>query len=1073
MSRYLLYGVFTQALFASMLLANDGNAQKKSIHDIYIDISSKNLKSAIKQIENSTQFVFTYNRAYTDVEKQVSINAGVKSLAEILTIMAKSTGYKFSRINNNIHITELENSEESSVIYEEITLQQLISGKVTSSDGGEALPGVSILIKGTNTGTTTDLDGNYTLAISEGEVLMFSFIGYKTQEIEVLNRTTIDVKMEVDLEQLEEVVVIGYGVQERKEITSAVASVSAEDFNQGNVNDVSQLLQGKVAGLSITRAGGDPNGDFNIRLRGTGTVGANTSPLIVIDGVIGADLNSVDPSDIATFDVLKDGSAAAIYGTRGSAGVILITTKTGKTGKSTIDYNGYVAAEQIARTVDVMDRGEFVGAGGNDLGDDTDWFDEISRTGMTHVHNLALSGGTANTTYRVSLNYRDVQGIALNTGFRQLNGRLNLTQRALDDKLALTFNIGSTVRESEFGDGAAFTAAAIYNPSSPIRRNPGDPLFEENDGFFELPINGYRNPVAILEQNVNEGNTKRLNFNTQVDYEIIDGLNAMMRYSRNQENVLNGRYLDRNSQGLGLDRNGLATRETQENYNDLFESTLNYTRTFDRLNVSVLGGYSYQKFTAEEFSAQGGDFRTDEFTYNNLGAANDFRTGEGTINSSKEDNTLVAFFGRVNLNLDDTYFFSASLRHEGSSQFGDNEKWGSFPAVSGGVNIAKLVSMPSVNNLKARASFGVTGALPPGPYLSLSRFERSGSFFFNGSFIDAFGTVQNANPNLRWEQKEEINLGLDFGLFDDRLTGSIDYFRRTTTDLILEAAVPSPPNPNPRTWLNVGEIQNNGIEMIVNYQAISKPEFSWTPFFNFSHVSNQLISLSTDDVANGIQDIADLGSPGQEGVPLIRVEEGGDIGNIWGLVYDGIDEDGMFRFQDRNGDGTVNEEDRAVIGQGLPDLEFGFGSSFTYKQFDFNFFFRGAVGHDLVNTYRAFYELPPAQGQNFNAVRTDFFLEDLSTDQSPVFSSYHVEDADFIRLDNMTIGYNLSLGENNPFSRVRFYASGQNLFYITGYTGVDPEIRDRDEDNILAPGIDRRNNWARTRTFTFGVNFSL
>ncbi|MGB3584956.1 MAG: SusC/RagA family TonB-linked outer membrane protein, partial [Tunicatimonas sp.] len=441
--------------------------------------------------------------------------------------------------------------------------ERTVSGTITSDAEG-ALPGVNVLVKGTSTGTVTDLDGNFRLSVPEGATtLVFSSIGYSNQEIEIGSQTTFDVVMVEDVQALEEIVVVGYGTQEKKEITSAVTSISSEEFNKGNINDANQLLQGKVAGLIVSRPGANPNQGFNVRLRGMSTLGENSDPLVIIDGVLGADLNSVDPNDIETIDILKDASAAAIYGSRGASGVILVTTKTGKAGRMVVDYSGYATLENTARTVQVMDAQEFRELGiGTDLGTETNWFDELTRNAVSHVHNVGLSGGTEQTTYRASINYRDIQGVARATGFDQLNARLNLTQRALDDRLRLTLNLSATTRDSDgtYGDDSpldvAFRYATISNPTQPIRSN--DPAFATFGGYYQQLLFDYFNPVAIIEQTDLSSQNNNINYNLQAEYEPIDGLRFLARYSQQRDNLAGGFYYSKFAFFQGRDRNGLA-----------------------------------------------------------------------------------------------------------------------------------------------------------------------------------------------------------------------------------------------------------------------------------------------------------------------------------------------------------------------------------------------------------------------------------------------------------------------------------------------------------------------------------
>jgi TonB-dependent starch-binding outer membrane protein SusC len=955
-------------------------------------------------------------------------------------------------------------------VTEDSPLVWQITGRVTTARG-EALPGVAVVVRGTTTGVSTDVNGNYSISVPETPgTLVFSFIGMQNREVPFTGPGTINVTLQEDATALDELVVVGYGVQEKREITSAVASVKAEDFNRGNVNDVAQLLQGKVAGLVISRPGGNPNQGFSIRLRGLSSLGANQQPLVVIDGVIGADLNSVDPNDIASIDVLKDGSAAAIYGTRGSAGVILVTTKTGRVGRPSVDYNFYVAADQLARTVQVMSADEYREIGGTDLGANTDWFDEITRTGMSNVHNLSLGGGSENTTYRVSLNYRDIQGVALNTGFNQLNGRVNLTQRAFNDKLAVTMNLASTSREEQFGFNEAFRYATIYNPTAPIRSN--EPAYDIYGGFFQQTLFDYYNPVAILQQNQNDGDTRRLNLNLQADLEILPGLTLMARASRNYDNGLRSQFYSRQSFWVGRDRNGLINRSTFNNVNNLFESTLNYTKAFDRLNVTALAGYSFQQFDSEGFNLSGGDLLTDAFGYDRVSLAQEYQRGLGGVGSYRNQYKVIApAFGRLTLNFDDTYFAQASLRYEGSSMFGEGRQWGFFPAASAGVNVARLVDVPFMTDLKARISYGVTGGLPGNPYLPLPLLAPQSNFFLvNGRYVPVFGPIQNPNPSLGWETKSEINYGIDYSLFEGRLSGTLDYYTRTTSDLLIEVGVPVPPNLVSTTVLNAGRLRNSGFELGMNFQAITTPRFTWSTGINFTTFETKILSLSTPDAEYGERDLGNLGSPGQNNTPLVRVRENGPIGQLWGLVYEGVGEDGKWIFRDVNGDGKIDTDDRQVIGNGYPNFELGFNNSFTFGKFDLNMFFRGAFGHDLLNEWRAFYETRQVAG-SYNVVKTSFFdpnLTDIAT-----LNSIHVENASFLKLDNATLGYNFGNLFGDRLRNVRAYISGQNLFFITKYTGVDPEVRFADGGNALIPGIDRRNTWFRTRTYTFGFNISF
>ena len=968
--------------------------------------------------------------------------------------------------------------------------QKAFSGKITSSDDGSGVPGVNVLEKGTSNGTVSDADGNFTINVGNNATLVFSAVGYTTQEIAVGTQTSINVSLATDVTSLSEIVVTGYGTQEKKEITSAVTSIKSEDFNNGTVNDPTQLLQGKVPGLNVTRPGGDPNGTFTIRLRGITTFGANAEPLVVIDGVLGGALSSVDPNDIADISVIKDGSGAAIYGSRGGSGVIIITTKKGRAGRTMVSYNATYALENKARTIDFMNAKQFVAAGGTDLGDDTNWLDKVTKQGNYMVHNLALSGGSDKTTYYAALNVRQGSGIAINSGFDQLNGRVNLTQKALNNKATFSATLSSTSRESELGFKESLRYAIIANPTMPVYDNTTTSPTAGADygGYAERNIFDFFNPLSIAEQTKNDQKYSQLLVNLTGEYDfsdLVDGLRFSMSYSEQNQSTFNGVYYNKSAKFRGSNRNGLASREEHKNQFQLFESTLNYDKAFGSTNLALLGGYSYQEFINQGFGLQGGDFLTDAFTYNNMDAAQDFKNGLGSVFSYKNSDKLVAFFGRANVNIGNNYFVSASARYEGSTRFGANNKWGIFPAISAGVTLSNLIDIPSVNNLKLRASYGVTGNRPGESYASLQRFGPTGSFYQNGVYGPSYGPRSNANPNLKWETKGEIDFGLDFALLNNKLTGTFDYYTRTTKDLLLYKNVPQPPNLFGQTLLNIGELKNSGVELALNYNVIKKGNLNWNTGINFATFKTEVVKLTSPEIPDGaVFYSAGMGAPGQNGFSLARVKEGEELGQLWGPVQEGVNTDGTSKFKDLDGVGGYCEcdDDRTVIGQGLPKFTAAWINSVSYGQFDFNVLVRGSFGHDLVNSYRGFYENREGTTlNNYNIVNTEFYNPDITKAR---VNDTHVEKANFIKLDNAQVGYNFKLKPGSAVSKVRLYVAGQNLFVITGYTGIDPEVRYTDQIDgdgggglgavdPFAPGIERRSTYFTTRTFTMGLNLNF
>jgi len=963
-----------------------------------------------------------------------------------------------------------------------------VKGKV-SDDNGLPLANVTVAIKGTRTAAVTTTDGTFTITVPNTKaILVLSYVGYQSQEVKVGEQTSFEVKLVPSTGRLNEVVVVGYGTQKRREVTSAVTTVTAEQFNKGNISDVAGLLQGKVSGLSIAKPGGDPNGGFNIRLRGLSTLGAGTSPLVVVDGQIGIDINTIDPNDIQSIDVLKDAASAAIYGTRGSAGVIIVTTKRGSRSGPAVSYNGTATAESPSKFTPHMSAAEYKAAGGADLGSNTDWNKAITRTAYSHTHNLSFSGGGNGTSYTASVNYRNVEGVAITTGFNQVNGHFGLTQKALKDKLVFMLDMGTTRRSSQFGWNDAFKYATIFNPTAPIHTKDSV-LDKTGGGYLEQDFVDYANPVAVLEQNTNSRVTKRSNVNGLATYEIIKGLKISVRYAQENIGAYNWVYLPKRSFYVrsflnfsGYARNGYAWKQDNEFFNQLYENTLSYETKIKKLSLTALGGYSYQNFLNNGYTVQAGNFLTD-ISSEDLSSSLDFSNSKATGASYKNGSKLVAFFGRLNLNYDDIAFLSASLRREGSTQFGANHKWGMFPAVSAGLDIGRLKEIDGVNTLKVRASYGVTGALPGGSYYSLFLFGPTGAsgnlFYYNGSYISAYGPTQNANPDLKWEKKAEFDAGLDFAALNNRLTGNFDYYNRKTSDLIFNVTVPVPPFPTDKQYRNIGTLKSNGVEVLLSYDVLRQKDFTWNTSINFSSYHVVLASLNKDLAGNYVG-ASNLGTPGQEQTQITRAVEGQPIGLLWGPIYKGLTQQGKYQFDDGKGGVTASTDYKTKMGNGLPKFEFGWGNSFKYKNFDLNFFLRGAIGHDLINTYRAFYENPTVVN-SYNVVKTKYYNPKITDGQ--IFSSLFVEKASYAKLDNATLGYTFSLPAGGSFKSIRAYITGQNLFVITGYTGVDPEVRYEDPGvptnvpptppNTLAPGIDRRETWVRTRSFTIGFNLKF
>ena len=970
---------------------------------------------------------------------------------------------------------------------------QKVTGTV--SDGSDALPGVSIQVKGSTTGTETDFDGNYSIIANSGDVLVFNYLGYKQEERTVGSEVVINVSLLQDATSLDEIVVVGYGNTTKKEVTSAVTTVGEEEFNKGTVNSPSGLLQGKVAGLSIYNKGGNPNQDAVIRLRGISTVGANSSPLIVIDGVIGASLNNVDPSDIQTLTVLKDGSAAAIYGSRGSSGVIIVTTKRGKSGSTQVSYNGSVAQAAIQNTIDVMSGDEFAAAGGTDLGSRTDWLEQVTRKAVTNVHNVAIAGGYDNTNFRVSANFRDAEGILKNSGFNQFNTRLQASTRILNDKLKIDFNASYTKRDSEFGFNEALRYAVLYNPTAPIYGVDSPYQFnaDQYGGYFEtLGLFDSFNPVSLQNQNTNQGSRNEFTYSANFKYDVSDNFKLNAIYSQQTSKYTNSAYYRTTSLFRGNasspTRKGLASKTSGDNEFKLFEIYGDYNLDLsDKINMKFTGGYSWQQENSSSYFLAAGDFPNDNLAYLDALEWSQDVVNAGQINISSDrspDQRIIAMFGRLNFTYDDAIFFNASIRREGSTKLGENNKWGVFPAVGLGVDANKYLQFEDVELLKVRLGYGVTGSLPSQYGVQYARFNPA---------ADKLSTVAitDANPDLKWEEKAETNLGIEFN--KGRFSSTLDLYTRTVSDFILQRTVDVAVYPTGSRVENGGDLSTKGFELALNYNVIKSADLNYSTGLILSSYKSTLDSFDTPGLRGN------LGAPGQNDTRVVLVAEGQEIGGIYGPVWDGTITDGSQNFVDVNGDGTLQTDqlyDNAIdadgdgvidgdlkkLGNGIPDFELGWTNSISYKNWDANMFFRGAFGHSMVNNFRVFYEPRVGSQGSYNFINTP--LADAQITNAK-FSSLYVEKADFVKLDNLSVGYTFDIADdNNYLDGVRLSLSGQNLFTITNYSGSDPEpalVDNGDAGNgdyiggadPLTPGIDRRYNYFSSTTITFGININF
>lgn len=960
--------------------------------------------------------------------------------------------------------------------------RQKVTGKVKDSSG-EPVIGASVVVKGNNTmGTITDFDGNFMLDVPAKSVLVISYIGYVTQEVPTAGKNSLEIVLKEDTKTLDEVVVIGYGTQRKGDVTSSVASVKADNFVKGAVKDVGQLIQGKVAGLAITNPNGDPTGSTQIRLRGTNTIGgANTAPLVLIDGIPG-ELGTVAPEDVESVDVLKDGSAAAIYGTRGTNGVILITTKQAKgVDINQVEYNGYVSTSLIAKKLDMLNADEFRTLyPDQDHGADTDWIDEISRTPVSHVHNLSLMGGNSKTNYIANLNYASRQGIMKKSDFESFQGRIEVTHRMFDDKLKLKFGLFGKKNQMESTTSGGSFRGWVYGQAT--RRNPTDPVRNE-DGTWNENVSKfeYENPLALLYEA--EGNVKKtqLRYNGNIVYNPIKDLtlSAVFSYIRDNMNRGYGETLNH----ISALRDGLAGWSSVGAYTKmekLMELTAQYNKEIGAHKFSVLGGYSYNETDFEELWIDNYGFQDDYFGgWHNIGIGSALKDGKANIGSKKTPTNLIGFFGRATYSFKNRYLLMGALRYEGASQlWGTDNAWGLFPSISVGWRITEEAFMKNqkiFDDLKLRVGYGVTGSQPKDPFLGVAMLKYGSYAFVNGNWVQTIVPASNPNPDLKWEEKKETNIGLDFVSWGGRLSGSIDYYNRDVDGLIYEYGVPTPPNLYNKTMANGGTMRNRGVEVLVTVVPVQNKDFEWSTTGTFSLNSNKLISLS-GSIFKSDYDYFNTGTVEYSGqvADSHRVQVGESIGNFYGFKVVDVDSEGRWIYEDRNGelvnykDFTHAPEDKHVIGNGLPKWYAGWNNTLRYKNFDLNVTMRGAFGFQIINGGRMNYEnVKNSRFENRLKSVNDlvFGKHTLSPEVEPEFNSYYVEDGDYWKIDNITLGY--SFGQVGKYIKsLRIYGSVLNALTITGYKGIDPEV----STDGLTPGYDTRDRYPSVRSFTFGVN---
>lgn len=975
-----------------------------------------------------------------------------------------------------------------------------VEGRVTEAESGFPLPGVNISVQGTQIGTTSDLDGNYTINVPGPEaVLVFSFVGFQTHEVPVGDQRVVNVALRQSVAELEDVVVVGYGTQRRGDVTGSVASVKVADANMGQISSPEDLIQGRVPGVSIVKNDGEPGAGMTVRIRGGTSITASNDPLYVIDGVpidaasmqpgtdTGVDgansgprnpLAMLNPGDIESIDILKDASAAAIYGSRGANGVILITTKRGRAGQVTVDYDGTLSSSMMYRKLDLLTASQYrTFVQNNNLNEDalgsanTDWQDAVTQTALSHNHNLAIGGGTETTTYRASVGYMSQEGIVINSGQERITGRINADHRTLQNRLRIGLNLTSSYifdektwqDETNGFTGGIFTNVMKMNPTFPVKNADGT--------YVEYPTPSIRNPVAIAEQLDDNVKTTRTLGNLSAELQMVEGLTGKVLVGLDRGQARRMIYVPR-ANPIGSPVGGVAAQGNRERSSMLLETTLNYDNTFARVHgLSLLGGYSWQEFTLEEFGATMRDFVTDAWQYNNLsgGADNSIKPF-----SSREVNRLVSFFGRVNYDYAGRYLLTATLRRDGSTRFGAGNKWGLFPSFSAAWRISEepfLQSASFISDLKLRAGYGVTGSQEIGNYRSLATLAPNPEYIWvvGDGETEVTGVAPNnfANPDLQWEETSTYNVGLDYGFSNGKYSGAIEFYRKDTDNLLIEFDVPQPAVVETRLE-NVGVVRNTGFEFSLNALAIDKRDLAMTIGAVLSTNRNEVLDLGErDQIITGT-----VSGAGLSDVSAQIIREGEPLGSFYGPVFLGI-ENGEQQFKLDENDNRVRE----IIGYAQPDFTYSFHTSLLYKNWDLNVFLRGEQGRDVLNNTALEYTAKFLANTNVNFMQ-EALDDGTSLDQGiAVYSSRWIQDASFLRVDNVTLGYTFS--SNIPpnvaeyVRRARIYLTAQNLFVFTSYDGYDPEVNtDAQQNGVPSLGIDYA-NYPRPRTFTLGLSLGF
>ncbi|MBO5195426.1 MAG: SusC/RagA family TonB-linked outer membrane protein [Bacteroidales bacterium] len=935
--------------------------------------------------------------------------------------------------------------------------------------------GATVIELGTTTGTSTGTDGDYTLKVSSADATVeISCIGYKTLTFKA-SQLPKSVMMTEDAMFLDDVVVIGYGTLSKKELSSSIVQIDKDQFFKGSMNNPMEMLTGKVAGLNVsTTAAANPNSSSDLQIRGATSLSASNSPLIVIDGVPGGDIRNIAAQDIESMTVLKDAASAAIYGTRGANGVILITTRKGSSdeaGTAHITYDSWFGVNIAKPHADILSPDEFRRSRrGNDYGYNTDWYSLLMRDFSYDLNQyLAIDGSTKTGSYNASVNYKNATGLDTRAAREEFGGRIAVEQRAFNNRLQLNVSLNARRVNEEWGNDGMFDTALTMNPTMPVYNE---------DGSYYQPTSptGARNPVQEL--NVNENNGQRLYLlgTVEAKYNIImtdkHNLSTTVNYSLHYNDLKSNYYTPSTSgESFWGGYKGRANIQYQKWYTNHVEWLANYSMYLQDHSLQFVGGYTYEESWWENLQAGNSDFTFDNLSYNSIGSGSYLKDGKASMSSGKSLSKLIGVFGRLNYNWKDLIMASVSLRYEGSTKFGANHKWGAFPAGSVAWEIANMPFLSDhkdiVSSLKPRVSYGVTGRSDFDAYKSLSTYSSNGSYFINGSWVTGYAPSVNANPNLGWEKLVSVNAGLDFVLFGGRLRGSFDWFNRQSRDLLYNYTAPQPPFVWSDILVNVGTTSNSGVELNLEGDIFAKKDFNWTMGVNYSYGTTRLSKLSNDVYNASYVEMYQKPGVGTSEY-FFRIQEGSTVGEFYGYEFAGVSEAGDMLVYNKDGEqipaSTAAPEDKRYIGNGAPKHFLSWSNTFRYKNWDLNLFFRGAFDYDIFNMRK--------YGMGLIGCGTDNVLRDAYLKDSDmrtgggIISSYFLERGDFFKLENVTLGYNFTPKNTKILNSLRVYLSAKNLFTLTKYSGNDPSII---SSTGLTPSIDVTSAYPLATQVTLGL----